>query len=162
MTLELFLVKVGVVWGSGAGGQPLLVPAGMVHGKMNHAQQGQQPGPMMYLMAQDNGMFQVRRDGRGAAGTTSSRWGGYREPRSSDGRSAMTQADMMNHMGDRAIMENSRARKCGAPEDRSCERSIEHRHYRMIKNLLKIMEWFKENVNAKKGGDLLPHCDIYF
>ncbi|XP_037410011.1 bZIP transcription factor ABI5 homolog [Triticum dicoccoides] len=40
----------------------------------------------------------------------------------------------MNCMGDRAMMENGGARKRDAPEDQSCERSIERCHHRMIKN----------------------------
>ena len=55
-------------------------------------------------------------------------------PGSSGGRSAKTQADMMNCMGDGAMMENGGARKRGAPEDQSCESSNEHHHRRMIKN----------------------------
>ncbi|KAF7024708.1 hypothetical protein CFC21_037014 [Triticum aestivum] len=131
MTLEQFLVKVGVVWGSGTGGQEP-VPVGMVHGQMN-------PTPA-------NGMFQVMGDGmvfipngyigmvvvppplppQGGVGIVS--------PGSSYGRSTMTEVDMMNCMGDRVMMENSGTRKRGAPEDQSCERSIERRHHRMIKN----------------------------
>nr|QPP11499.1 ABSCISIC ACID-INSENSITIVE 5 [Elymus sibiricus] len=142
MTLEQFLVKAGVVRGSVAGGQAP-VPVGMVHGQMNPAQQ---PGAMMYSMAPANGMFPVMGDGmgfvpNGYAGMAvvppppPSQGGvGIVSPGSSDGRSAMTQADMMNCMGDGAMMENGGARKRGAPEDQSCERSIERRHRRMIKN----------------------------
>ena len=46
----------------------------------------------------------------------------------------MTEVDMMNCMGDRAMMENGGARKRGVSEDQSYERSIECRHHRMIKN----------------------------
>uniref|UniRef100_A0A453FZ70 BZIP domain-containing protein n=1 Tax=Aegilops tauschii subsp. strangulata TaxID=200361 RepID=A0A453FZ70_AEGTS len=145
MTLEQFLVKAGVVRGSGAGGQAP-VPVGMVHAQMNPVQQGQQPGPMMYPMAPANGMFQVMGDGMGFVPNGYAGMAvvppppppqggmGIVSPGSSDGRSAMTQADMMNCMGDGAMMENGGARKRGAPEDQSCERSIERRHRRMIKN----------------------------
>nr|APG57184.1 ABI5 [Triticum aestivum] len=145
MTLEQFLVKAGVVRGSGAGGQAP-VPVDMVHGQMNPAQQGQQPGPMMYPMAPANGMFPVMGDGmgfipNGYAGIVVVRpppppqgGVGIVSPGSSDGRSAMTQADMMNCMGDGAMMESGGTRKRGASEDPSCERSIERRHRRMIKN----------------------------
>lgn len=145
MTLEQFLVKAGVVRGSGASGQAP-VPVGMVHGQMNPAQQGQQPGLMMYPMAQANGMFPVMGDGMGFVPNGYAGMAvvppppppqggvGIVSPGSSDGRSAMTQADMMNCMGDGAMMENGGARKRGAPEDQSCERSIERRHRRMIKN----------------------------
>ncbi|VAH65995.1 unnamed protein product [Triticum turgidum subsp. durum] len=131
MTLEQFLVKVGVVRGSGTGGQAP-VPVGMVHGQMN-------PAPA-------NDMFQVMGDGmvyipngyvgivvvppppppQGGVGIVS--------PGSSDGRSTMMEVDMMNCMGDKTMMENSGARKRGAPEDQSCEGSIERRHHHMIKN----------------------------
>ncbi|KAF7031699.1 hypothetical protein CFC21_042986 [Triticum aestivum] len=145
MMLEQFLVKAGVVRGSGAGGQAP-VPVGIVHGQINPAQQGQQPGPMMYPMAPANGMFPVMGDGmgfipNGYAGMVvvppppPPQGGvGIVSPGSSDGRSAMTQADMMNCMGDGARMESGGTRKRGAPEDQSCERSIERRHRRMIKN----------------------------
>nr|QIL88019.1 ABI5-D63 [Triticum aestivum] len=46
----------------------------------------------------------------------------------------MTQVDMMKFIGDGAMMENGGARKRGASEDQSCERSIERSHHRMIKN----------------------------
>nr|BAK03778.1 predicted protein [Hordeum vulgare subsp. vulgare]BAK04963.1 predicted protein [Hordeum vulgare subsp. vulgare] len=145
MTLEQFLVKAGVVRGSVAGGQAPM-PGSMVHGQMNPMQQGQQPGPMMYQMAPANGMFPVMGDGmgfvpNGYAGMAvvppppPSQGGvGIVSPGSSDGRSAMTQADMVNCMADGAMMENGGARKRGAPGDQSCERSIERRHRRMIKN----------------------------
>ncbi|VAH82031.1 unnamed protein product [Triticum turgidum subsp. durum] len=144
-SLEQFLVKAGVVRGSGSGGQAP-VPVDMVHGQMNPAQQGQQPGPMMYPMAPANGMFPVMGDGmgfipNGYAGIVVVRpppppqgGVGIVSPGSSDGRSAMTQADMMNCMGDGAMMESGGTRKRGASEDPSCERSIERRHRRMIKN----------------------------
>ncbi|KAF7024702.1 hypothetical protein CFC21_037011 [Triticum aestivum] len=131
MTLEQFLVKVGVVRGSGTDGQAS-VPVGMVHGQMN-------PAPA-------NGMFQVMGDGmvfipNGYAGMVvvppppPPQGGvGIVSPGSSDGRSTMTEVDMMNCMGDRAMMENGGARKRGVSEDQSYERSIECRHHRMIKN----------------------------
>nr|QIL88020.1 ABI5-D64 [Triticum aestivum] len=65
--------------------------ARMVHGQMNLVQQGLHPSPVMWPMATANFMLQVmgmghgvrpqrvRRDGRGAPATTSSRWDGYRE-----------------------------------------------------------------------------------
>ncbi|VAH82042.1 hypothetical protein VPH35_054056 [Triticum aestivum] len=53
---------------------------------------------------------------------------------SSNGRSAMTQVDMMTCMCDRAIMDNDDVRKRGTQEDPSCKRSIDCRHCRMIKN----------------------------
>nr|QIL88018.1 ABI5-D62 [Triticum aestivum] len=145
MTLEQFLVKIGVVRGSGTGGQAT-VPVGMVHGQMNLVQQGQQPSPVMYPMAPANGMFHVMGNGmgfvpNGYAGIVvvppppPPQGGlGIVSPGSSDGRSAMTQVDMMNSMGDGAMMENGSARKRAAPEDQSCERSIERCHHRMIKN----------------------------
>lgn len=55
-------------------------------------------------------------------------------PGSSDRSSAMTHDDMMNIMGNGVMMENEGAQKCGALEDQSCERGIEHHHRRMIKN----------------------------
>nr|APG57188.1 ABI5 [Triticum aestivum] len=145
MTLEQFLVKIGVVRGSGTGGQAT-VPVGMVHGQMNLVQQGQQPSPVMYPMAPANGMFHVMGNGmgfvpNGYAGIVvvppppPPQGGlGIVSPGSSGGRSAMTQVDMMNSMGDGAMMENGSARKRAAPEDQSCERSIERCHHRMIKN----------------------------
>uniref|UniRef100_M8CM34 Protein ABSCISIC ACID-INSENSITIVE 5 n=1 Tax=Aegilops tauschii TaxID=37682 RepID=M8CM34_AEGTA len=71
----------------------------------------------------------VRRDGCDASTTTSSRWEGIVSPGSLGGRSAKTQADMMNCMGDGAMMENG-----DALEDQSSKRRIMHRHRRMIKN----------------------------
>ncbi|XP_040260395.1 bZIP transcription factor ABI5 homolog [Aegilops tauschii subsp. strangulata] len=145
MTLEQFLVKAGVVRGSGTDGQAH-VPVGMVHGQMNPVQQGQQPGPMMYPMAPANDTFLVMGDDmgfipNGYAGMVvvpppppPQGAVGIMSPGSSDGRSAMTQVDMMNCMGDGAMMENGGARKRGAPEDQSCESSNEHHHRRMIKN----------------------------
>ncbi|KAM3333905.1 hypothetical protein ACQJBY_028771 [Aegilops geniculata] len=145
MTLEQFLVKVGVVRGSGTSGQAP-VPVGMFHEQMNLVQQGQQPGPMMYPMAPANDMFHVMGDGmgfvpNGYAGIIvvppppPPQGGlGIVSPGSSDRRSTMTQVDMMNCMGDGAMMENGGARKRGAPEDQSCERSIERCHHHMIKN----------------------------
>ena len=100
---------------AGAGGQAP-VPVGMVHAQMNHVQQGQQPGPMMYPMAPANGMFQVMGDGMGFVPNGYAGMAvvppppppqggmGIVSPGSSDGRSAMTQADMMNCMGVRAMM----------------------------------------------------------
>uniref|UniRef100_A0A453FZ75 Uncharacterized protein n=1 Tax=Aegilops tauschii subsp. strangulata TaxID=200361 RepID=A0A453FZ75_AEGTS len=41
----------------------------------------------------------------------------------------MTQADMMNYMGDGAMMENG-----DAPGDQSSKTSIEHRHHCIVKN----------------------------
>ncbi|XP_037418094.1 bZIP transcription factor ABI5 homolog [Triticum dicoccoides] len=145
MTLEQFLVKAGVVRGSGTGVQAPM-PVGMVHGQMNPVQQGQQPGPMMYPMAPANGIFQVMGDDMGFVPNGYAGMAvvppppppqggvGIVSPGSSDGRSAMTQADMMNCMGDVVMMENGGARKRGAPKDQSRERSIERRHRRMIKN----------------------------
>ncbi|XBI20347.1 hypothetical protein VPH35_061659 [Triticum aestivum] len=180
-----------MVRGFGVGGLAP-VPVGMVHGQMNTARQGQQPGPMMYPMAPTNAMFPVMGNDMGFVPNGYAGMDvvtpappplggvGIMSPGSSDGRSAMTQADMMNCMGDRAMMEN-----CDAPEDQSCKRSIERRHCRMIKNresctiaytveleaelnhlqeekarlkaeelVEKMMEQSKENVNSKKGGVL--------
>nr|ADM88570.1 ABA-binding protein 1 [Triticum aestivum] len=145
MTLEQFLVKAGVVRGSGAGGQAP-VPVDMVHAQMNPAQQGQQPGPMMYPMAPANGMFPVMGYVKEFIPNGYARivvvppppppqgGVGIMSPGSSDGRSAMMQADMMNCMGDGTMMESGGTWKRGAPEDQSCERSIERRHRRTIKN----------------------------
>ncbi|XP_037416794.1 bZIP transcription factor ABI5 homolog [Triticum dicoccoides] len=144
-TLEQFLVKVGVVRGSSTGGQAP-VPVGLVHGQMNPAQQEHQLGRMMYPMALANIMFQVMGDDMGfvpngyvvifVVPPSPPRQGsvGIVSHGLSDGRSAMTKADMMNYMGDRAMMENGGARKHGAPDDQSCKRSIERCHRRMIKN----------------------------
>ena len=145
LTLEQFLVKAGVVRGSGAGGQAP-VPVGMVHGHTNPGQQGQQPGLMMYPMAPTNDMFSVMGKNMGFISNGYAGMAvvplppppqdgvGIVSPGSSDGRSAMTQADMMNCMGDGAMMENGGALKRCAPEDQSCESSNERCHHRMIKN----------------------------
>ena len=143
MTLEQFLVKAGVVRGSVGGGQATPMPVGMVHGPMNPMQQ---PGPVMYQVAPVNAMYPGMGDGMGFVPSgyggmavvpppASSQGGvGIVSPGSSDGRSAMTQADMMNCMGSGAMMIENGARKRGAPEDRPCEKSVERRHRRMIKN----------------------------
>ncbi|VAH82029.1 unnamed protein product [Triticum turgidum subsp. durum] len=101
---------------------------------------------MMYPMALANIMFQVMGDDMGfvpngyvvifVVPPSPPRQGsvGIVSHGLSDGRSAMTKADMMNYMGDRAMMENGGARKHGAPDDQSCKRSIERCHRRMIKN----------------------------
>nr|CDM80225.1 unnamed protein product [Triticum aestivum] len=129
-----------VVRGSCAGGQAH-VPAVMVHGHMNQVQQGQQPGLMMYPMALANDKFSMMGD---VTGFGPNRYAGMAvvlpppppqggvgivSPGSSDGWSAMTQADMTNYIGDGAMMENVHD-----PEDQSSKRSIEHRHRRVIKN----------------------------
>uniref|UniRef100_A0ACD5WLX1 Uncharacterized protein n=1 Tax=Avena sativa TaxID=4498 RepID=A0ACD5WLX1_AVESA len=149
MTLEQFLVKAGVVRGSLGGGQAPPMPVGMVHGPMHPMQQGQhqQPGPLMYQVAPVNAMYPGMGDGMGFVpnGYTGmavvpppapSQGGvGIVSPGSSDGRSAMTQADAMNCIGSGAmVMENGAARKRPAPEDRPGEKSVERRHRRMIKN----------------------------
>ncbi|KAM0897812.1 hypothetical protein ACQ4PT_022324 [Festuca glaucescens] len=146
MTLEQFLVKAGVVRGSLGGGQAPPMPVGMVHGPMNPMQQGQQPGPIMYQVAPVNAMYPGMGDGMGLvpngyAGMAvvppppPSQGGvGIVSPGSSDGRSAMTQADMMNCMGSGAMMMENGARKRCAPEDRPGEKTVERRHRRMIKN----------------------------
>ncbi|CAM0883674.1 unnamed protein product [Alopecurus aequalis] len=140
MTLEQFLVKAGVVRGSLGGGQAPPMPVGMVHGPM------QQPGPIMYQVAPVNAMYPGMGDGRGFVPNgyggmavvpppPPSQGGvGIVSPGSSDGRSAMTQADMMNSMGSGAMVIENGGRKRCAPDDRSCEKSVERRHRRMIKN----------------------------
>jgi ABA responsive element binding factor len=143
MTLEQFLVKAGVVRGSLGGGQAPPMPVGMVHGPMNPMQQ---PGPIMYQVAPVNAMYPGMGDGMGFVpnGYTGmavvpppppSQGGvGIVSPGSSDGRSTMSQADMMNGMGSGAMMMENGARKRCAPEDRPGEKSVERRHRRMIKN----------------------------
>uniref|UniRef100_A0ACD5VX30 Uncharacterized protein n=1 Tax=Avena sativa TaxID=4498 RepID=A0ACD5VX30_AVESA len=146
MTLEQFLVKAGVVRGSVGGGQAPPMPVGMVHGPMHPMQQGQQPGPMMYQVAPVNAVYPGMGDGmgfvpNGYAGMAvvpppapSQGGPGIVSPGSSDGRSAMTQADAMNCMGSGAMVMENGARKRSAPEDRPGEKSVERRHRRMIKN----------------------------
>jgi ABA responsive element binding factor len=149
MTLEDFLVKAGVVRGAfaGHGGQAVgMVPAGPMG--MQHA-----AAPMMYQVAAPvphNAVYPVMGDGMGyhngypggmavvpppppsqcvAAAAVS--------PGSSDGMSAMTQAEMMNCIGNGGMVRNGGgggARKRDSPEDGCTEKTVERRQRRMIKN----------------------------
>jgi len=147
MTLEDFLVKAGVVRGAFAGHGPQavgMVPAGPMG--MQHA------APMMYQVAAPvppNAVYPVMGDGMGyhngypggmavvpppppsqcvAAAAVS--------PGSSDGMSAMTQAEMMNCIGNGGMVRNGGggARKRDSPEDGCTEKTVERRQRRMIKN----------------------------
>jgi ABA responsive element binding factor len=57
-------------------------------------------------------------------------------PGSSDGMSAMTQAEMMNCIGNGGMVRNGGggARKRDSPEDGCTEKTVERRQRRMIKN----------------------------
>ncbi|RLN04073.1 protein ABSCISIC ACID-INSENSITIVE 5 isoform X1 [Panicum miliaceum] len=146
MTLEDFLVKAGVVRGAFAAGHGQAV--GMVPAApMGHMQQGQLPAPMMYQVAPGNAVFPVMGDGMGYHN-------GYPgamavvpppppsqcvapavSPGSSDGMSAMTQAEMMSCIGNGGMVRNGGgARKRDSPEDGCTEKTVERRQRRMIKN----------------------------
>ncbi|KAK3166029.1 hypothetical protein QOZ80_1AG0040630 [Eleusine coracana subsp. coracana] len=154
MTLEDFLVKAGVVRGSFAGHQAVgMVPAG----PMAHMQQ-QQAGhhqlaaaPMMFQVAPPgNAVYPVMGDGGMGYHHNSYHPGGLAvvpppppppsqcvaaavSPGSSDGMSAMTQAEMMSCIGNGGGMGRS-ARKRESPEDGCTEKTVERRQRRMIKN----------------------------
>ncbi|GJN17098.1 hypothetical protein PR202_gb04138 [Eleusine coracana subsp. coracana] len=154
MTLEDFLVKAGVVRGSFAGHQAVsMVPAG----PMAHMQQQQQAGhhqlaaaPMMFQVAPPpgNAVYPVMGDGGIGYHHNSYHPGGLAvvppppsqcvaaaavSPGSSDGMSAMTQAEMMSCIGNGGGMGRS-ARKRESPEDGCTEKTVERRQRRMIKN----------------------------
>lgn len=150
MTLEDFLVKAGVVRGAFAGhGHGVgMVPAGPMGMQHNAAP------PMMYQVAAaaappPGAVYPVMGDGMGYHG------GGYpggvavvpppppsqcvaaaASPGSSDGMSAMTQAEMMNCIGNGGVVRNGGggARKRDFPEDGCTEKTVERRQRRMIKN----------------------------
>ncbi|KAF8775255.1 hypothetical protein HU200_004659 [Digitaria exilis] len=158
MTLEDFLVKAGVVRGSfaaGGHGQAAAV-GGMVvpaMGRHMQQQQGQLAAtPMMYQVAAPaaNAVYPaVMGDGMGYHHN-----GGYPggmavvmppsqqcvaaavSPGSSDGMSAMTQAEMMSCIGNGGMVRNGggNARKRDSPEDGCTEKVVERRQRRMIKN----------------------------
>ncbi|CAL4946481.1 unnamed protein product [Urochloa decumbens] len=158
MTLEDFLVKAGVVRGAfapGGHGQAVgMVPTG---GPMGHMQQaGHQLGaaaPMMYQVAPANAaVYPVMGDGA-MAGYHNGYPGAMAvvpppppsqcvaaavSPGSSDGVSAMTQAEMMSCIGNGGMVRNGggggNARKRDSPEDGCTEKTVERRQRRMIKN----------------------------
>ncbi|NP_001296980.1 protein ABSCISIC ACID-INSENSITIVE 5 [Setaria italica] len=151
MTLEDFLVKAGVVRGAFAGGHGQAV--GMVPaGPMGHMQQQGQLAatPMMYQVAPANAaaVYPVMGDGMGyhngyAGGMAvvpppppSQCVAPAVSPGSSDGMSAMTQAEMMSCIGNGGMVRNggSNARKRDSPEDGCTEKTVERRQRRMIKN----------------------------
>ncbi|CAO2182270.1 unnamed protein product [Urochloa humidicola] len=155
MTLEDFLVKAGVVRGAFAAGGPGqavgMVPAG---GPMGHMQQAGQlaaaAAPMMYQVAPANAaVYPVLDDG--AMGFHNGYPGAMAvvpppppsqcvaaavSPGSSDGVSAMTQAEMMSCIGNGGMVRNGggNARKRDSPEDGCTEKTVERRQRRMIKN----------------------------
>jgi ABA responsive element binding factor len=151
MTLEDFLVKAGVVRGAFAGGHGQavgMVPAGPM-GHMQH--QGQlAAAPMMYQVAPANAaaVYPVMGDGMGyhngyAGGMAvvpppppSQCVAAAVSPGSSDGVSAMTQAEMMSCIGNGGMVRNGggNARKRDSPEDGCTEKTVERRQRRMIKN----------------------------
>ncbi|CAL4960343.1 unnamed protein product [Urochloa decumbens] len=157
MTLEDFLVKAGVVRGAfaaGGHGQAVgMVPAGGPMGHMQQAGHQLAAAPMMYQMTPANAaVYPVMGDGA---------MGGYHNgypggmavvpppppsqcvaaavsPGSSDGVSAMTQAEMMSCIGNGGMVRNGggggNARKRDSPEDGCTEKTVERRQRRMIKN----------------------------
>ena len=149
MTLEDFLVRAGVVRGAFAAGHGQGQAVGMVPAApMVHMQQGQLAAPMMYQVAPGNAVFPVMGDGMGYHN-------GYPgaamavvpppppsqcvapavSPGSSDGMSAMTQAEMMSCIGNGGMVRNGGgARKRDSPEDGCTEKTVERRQRRMIKN----------------------------
>jgi ABA responsive element binding factor len=149
MTLEDFLVKAGVVRGAFAGhGHGVGVGVGMVPAGPMGMQHNAAP-PMMYQVAAPGAVYPVMGDGMGYHG------GGYpggvavvpppppsqcvaaaASPGSSDGMSAMTQAEMMNCIGNGGVVRNGGggARKRDFPEDGCTEKTVERRQRRMIKN----------------------------
>ncbi|OEL18311.1 Protein ABSCISIC ACID-INSENSITIVE 5 [Dichanthelium oligosanthes] len=140
MTLEDFLVRAGVVRGGFAG-------HGQAAGHM--PQQGQQlAAPVMYQVAPANpAVYPVMGDGMGYHNGYP---GGMAvvpppppsqcvaralSPGSSDGVSAMTQAEMMNCIGNGGMPRNGgNARKRDSPEEGCTEKTVERRQRRMIKN----------------------------
>ncbi|KAL6616410.1 hypothetical protein ACP70R_038680 [Stipagrostis hirtigluma subsp. patula] len=145
MTLEDFLVKAGVVRGTFAGHAPAAV--GVVPGPMSHMQHGQIAAPMMFQVAPANAVYPVMPDG--AMGYHNGYPGGMTvvpppppsqcvaaalSPGSSDGMSAMTQAEMMSCIGNGGMARNGNARKRESPEDGCTEKTVERRQRRMIKN----------------------------
>ncbi|CAO1946661.1 unnamed protein product [Urochloa humidicola] len=158
MTLEDFLVKAGVVRGTFGGGQGQavgMVPAG---GPIGHMQQGHQfaaAAPMMYQVAPANAaVYPVMGDGMGGYHNHNGYAGAMAvvpppppsqcvapavSPGSSDGVSAMTQAEMMSCIGNGGMVRNGgggsgNARKRDSPEDGCTEKTVERRQRRMIKN----------------------------
>ncbi|KAJ1286312.1 hypothetical protein BS78_03G343800 [Paspalum vaginatum] len=151
MTLEDFLVKAGVVRGAFAGhGQAVgMAPAGA--GPMaGHMQQGQLAASMVYQVAPAaNALYPVMGDGLGYHNGYPA--GGMAvvpppppsqcvapaavSPGSSDGVSAMTQAEMMSCIGNGGMVRNGgSARKRESPEEGCTEKTVERRQRRMIKN----------------------------
>lgn len=148
MTLEDFLVKAGVVRGSfpaGHGQAVGMVPAGT----MAHMQQPPPQGhklaaaPVMFQVAPpaNAAVYPVMGDG-GAMGYHNGYPGGGMavvppsqcavSPGSSDGMSAMTQAEMMSCIGNGGMVRNARKRE--SPDDGCTEKTVERRQRRMIKN----------------------------
>ncbi|TVU36423.1 hypothetical protein EJB05_18356, partial [Eragrostis curvula] len=160
MTLEDFLVKAGVVRGSFAGphGQAAAPAVGMVPagpGPMAHMQQPQLGPPVMYhVAAPPNAVYPVMAgDGMGFHHHHNGYPGGGMavvpppppsqcvaaavSPGSSDGMSAMTQAEMMTCIGNGGagmVRNGGNARKRESPEDGCTEKTVERRQRRMIKN----------------------------
>lgn len=155
MTLEDFLVKAGVVRGSFAGhGQQAvgMVPAGpMAHMQQQQGHHQLAAAPMMFQVAPPGNaaVYPVMGDGGMGYHHNGYHAGGMTvvpppppsqqcvaavvSPGSSDGMSAMTQAEMMSCIGNGGGMGRS-ARKRESPEDGFTEKTVERRQRRMIKN----------------------------
>ncbi|WVZ68085.1 hypothetical protein U9M48_017075 [Paspalum notatum var. saurae] len=152
MTLEDFLVKAGVVRGAFAGhGQAVGMVPPMAAG---HMQQGQQlAAPMVYQVAAPgaNAVYPVMGDGGLGYHHNGYPAAGMAvvpppppsqcvapaavSPGSSDGVSAMTQAEMMSCIGNGGMVRNGcGARKRESPEEGCTEKTVERRQRRMIKN----------------------------
>uniref|UniRef100_A0A0A9G198 BZIP domain-containing protein n=1 Tax=Arundo donax TaxID=35708 RepID=A0A0A9G198_ARUDO len=137
MTLEDFLVKAGVVRGAFAAGHGQA--AGMVPaaGPMSHMQHGHLAAPIMFQVAPANAVYPVMGDGGMAVvppPPPSQCVVAAVSPGSSDGMSAMTQAEMMDCIGNGGMVRNGNARKRESPEDGCTEKTVERRPRRMIKN----------------------------
>ncbi|XP_062208665.1 bZIP transcription factor ABI5 homolog isoform X2 [Phragmites australis] len=147
MTLEDFLVKAGVVRGAFTDHGQAAAAVGMVPaGPMSHMQQVQLAAPMMFQVAPANAVYPVMGDGMGYHNgypggmvvvpppPPSQCVAAAVSPGSSDGMSAMTQAEMMNCIGNGGMVRNGNARKRESPEDGCTEKTVERRQRRMIKN----------------------------
>lgn len=142
MTLEDFLVKAGVVRGAFAGhGHAVVGMAPIPAGRMGIQQQHAAP-TMSYQVAAPapNAVYPVLGDGTGyhngypgaiAVVPPSQCVTAAVSPGSSDGVSAMTQAEMMSCIGNGGV---GTVRKRDSPEDACTEKTVERRQRRMIKN----------------------------
>ncbi|NP_001384459.1 ABRE binding protein [Zea mays] len=154
MTLEDFLVKAGVVRGAFAGhGHAVVGMAPIPAGRMGIQQQHAAP-TMSYQVAAPapNAVYPVMGNGTGyhngypraiAVVPPSQCVTAAVSPGSSDGVSAMTQAEMMSCIGNEGAgtVRNyggggggGSARKRDSPEDACTEKTVERRQRRMIKN----------------------------